>query len=101
MSIDGSGARVVATIVTHFAGDREPSVEDDLIYMRNEDGRWLILKPSATLYRAIGVGDIPPQVLAPPIDLARTGSNVPAGTELRVTVSPPFMVTTRSPAEPT
>jgi hypothetical protein len=66
VSIDGSGARVVATIVTHFAGDREPSVEDDLIYMRNADGRWLIVKPSATLYRAIGVGDIPPQVLAPP-----------------------------------
>ena len=66
VSIDGSGARVVATIVTHFAGDREPSVEDDLIYMRNADGQWLIVKPSATLYRAIGVGDIPPQVLAPP-----------------------------------
>ena len=66
VSIDGSGARVVATIVTHFAGDREPSVEDDLIYLQNEEGRWLIVKPSATLYRAIGVGDIPPQVLAPP-----------------------------------
>jgi hypothetical protein len=66
VSIDGSDARVVATIVTHFAGNREPSVEDDLIYLRNEDGRWLIVKPSATLYRAIGVGDIPPQVLAPP-----------------------------------
>ena len=57
---------MVATTVTHFAGNREPSVEDDLVYLRNEDGRWLIVKPSATLYRAIGVGDIPPQVLAPP-----------------------------------
>lgn len=66
VAIDGSDARVVATTVTHFAGSREPSVEDDLIYLRNEDGRWLIAKPSATLYRAIGVGDIPPQVLAPP-----------------------------------
>ena len=66
VSIDGSDARVVATVVTHFAGDREPSVEDDLIYLRNEGGRWLVVKPSATLYRAIGVGDIPPQVLAPP-----------------------------------
>ena len=61
-----ASARVVATIVTHFAGNREPSVEDDLVYLRNEDGRWLIVKPSATLYRAIGVGDIPPRVLAPP-----------------------------------
>jgi hypothetical protein len=66
VSIEGSEARLVATTVTHFAGDREPSVEDDLIYLRNEDGRWLIVKPSATLYRAIGVGDIPPQVLSPP-----------------------------------
>ena len=62
----GANARVVATTVTHFAGNREPSVEDDLVYLRNEDEQWLIVKPSATLYRAIGVGDIPPQVLAPP-----------------------------------
>jgi hypothetical protein len=61
-----TSARVVATTVTHFAGNREPSVEDDLVYLRNEGGRWLIVKPSTTLYRAIGVGDIPPQVLAPP-----------------------------------
>jgi hypothetical protein len=68
VTIDGSGAnaRVVATTVTHFAGSREPSVEDDLVYLRNEDERWLIVKPSASLYRAVGVGDIPPQVLAPP-----------------------------------
>lgn len=62
----GANARVVATTVTHFADSREPSVEDDLVYLRNEDGRWLIVKPSATFYRALGVGDIPPQVLAPP-----------------------------------
>jgi hypothetical protein len=52
--------------VTHFAGNREPSVEDDLIYLQSQGRRWLIAQPSATLYRAIGVGDIPPQVLAPP-----------------------------------
>ena len=66
VSIQGSQARVVATTVTHFEGNREPSVEDDLVYLRNEGGRWLIVKPSSMLYRAIGVGDIPPQVLAPP-----------------------------------
>ena len=74
VTVDGSeggdpsdaSARVVATTVTHFAGNREPSVEDDLVYLRNEGERWRIVKPSATLYRAIGVGDIPPQVLAPP-----------------------------------
>jgi hypothetical protein len=66
VTIDGTEARLVATTVTHFAGNREPSVEDDLVYLRNEGGRWLIVKPSSTLYRAIGVGDIPPEVLAPP-----------------------------------
>ena len=66
--------------MTHFAGDREPSVEDDLIYLRNEDGRWLIVKPSATLYRAIGVGDIPPQVLA--AAMSGTGANAD-GDDLR------------------
>ena len=66
VTIDGSEARVVATTVTHFAGNREPSVEDDLIDLRSQGGRWLIAQPSATLYRAIGVGDIPPEVLAPP-----------------------------------
>jgi hypothetical protein len=66
VAIQGSEVTVVATTVTHFAGNREPSVEDDLIYLRNEAGRWLIVKPSATFYRAIGAGDIPPQVLAPP-----------------------------------
>jgi hypothetical protein len=64
--IDGSDARVTATIVTRFAGDREPSVEDDVIYLRRVGSAWLIVKPSATLYRAIGVGNIPPQVIAPP-----------------------------------
>jgi hypothetical protein len=66
VSIDGAQARVTATVVTEFADNREPSVEDDVIYLDRTDGRWLIAKPSATLYRAIGVGDIPPQVLAPP-----------------------------------
>ena len=66
VTIDGPQARVVATTVTRFADNREPSVEDDLIYLDRAGGRWLIAKPSATLYRAIGVGNIPPQVLAPP-----------------------------------
>jgi hypothetical protein len=66
VAINGSEARVTATTVTRFADNREPSIEDDVIYLRNQGGAWLIAKPSATLYRAIGVGDIPPQALAPP-----------------------------------
>jgi hypothetical protein len=64
--IDGAEARVTATTVTRFADRREPSVEDDVIYLRRGSGGWLIEKPGATLYRAIGVGDIPPRALAPP-----------------------------------
>ncbi len=66
VSIDGLSGRVVATTVTRFAGEREPSIEDDVVYLRRIAGRWLISKPSAALYRAIGVGDIPPRALAPP-----------------------------------
>ena len=66
VAIDGPEARVTATTVTRFADNREPSVEDDVIYLNRRKGRWLIEKPGATLYRAIGVGDIPPEALAPP-----------------------------------
>ncbi|MGH2924856.1 MAG: PRC-barrel domain-containing protein [Solirubrobacterales bacterium] len=66
VSIDGDRARVVATTVTRFADQREPSIEDDVVYLRRIGGRWLIAKPSAALYRAIGVGDIPPRALSPP-----------------------------------
>ena len=66
VAVKGSDARVTATVVTRFAGGREPSVEDDLIYLRRAGSNWLIVKPSATLYRAIGVGIIPPQAISPP-----------------------------------
>ncbi len=66
VAIDGSEARIVATMVTRFAGNREPSIEDDVVYTQQRGGRWLIAQPSAALYRAIGEGDIPPSVLAPP-----------------------------------
>jgi hypothetical protein len=66
VKLDGTDARVVATTVTHFAGNREPSIEDDVVYLEQRGGHWLIVKPSAALYRAIGVGNIPPSVLAPP-----------------------------------
>jgi hypothetical protein len=58
-------ATVVATVVSHFA-HREDSVEDDLVYLTRDGDRWLIAKPSATLYRAVGIADVPPSVLSPP-----------------------------------
>jgi hypothetical protein len=62
----GGAAKVVATVLTTFADREEVSVEDDVVYLTRTGGRWLIAKPSATLYRAVGVADIPPSVLSPP-----------------------------------
>jgi hypothetical protein len=59
-------AKVVATVLTTFADRDEVSVEDDVVYLTRAGGRWLIAKPSATLYRAVGAADIPPSVLSPP-----------------------------------
>lgn len=66
VEISGTEARVVATVFTLYADVREPSIEDDIVYMREADGAWLIVKPSATLYRAVGIADVPPSVIAPP-----------------------------------
>lgn len=58
--------RVRATVVHRFGGGREPSIEDDLIYLRYRAGRWLIAKPSSTFYRAIGAQNVPLRALTPP-----------------------------------
>jgi hypothetical protein len=64
--LDGDSATVVATVVTQFADRDQASVEDDLIYLTRTGGRWLVAKPSSTLYRAVGIADVPPSVLSPP-----------------------------------
>ena len=66
VEIDGDAAKVVATVVTRFADRDEPSIEDDVVYLTRDGAGWLLAKPSATLYRAVGIADIPPSVLAPP-----------------------------------
>ena len=62
----GRPAKVVATVVTRFADRDEQSVEDDVVYLVRAGGRWLVAKPSSTLYRAVGIADVPPSVLSPP-----------------------------------
>jgi hypothetical protein len=58
---------VVATVVTRFADREEASIEDDVVYLVLDGGAgWLIAKPSSTLYRAVGIADVPPSVLTPP-----------------------------------
>ena len=49
-----------------FADRDEASVEDDVVYLVRAGGRWLVAKPSSTLYRAVGIADVPPSVLSPP-----------------------------------
>jgi hypothetical protein len=66
VTITGAIGRLTGTVVHRFAGGREPSIEDDVIYLRRVGGRWLIAKPSATFYRAIGVRDVPIEALRPP-----------------------------------
>lgn len=64
--LDADAAKVVATVVTEFADRDELSVEDDVIYLTRAGDAWGVAKPSSTLYRAVGIADIPPTVISPP-----------------------------------
>lgn len=66
LEVEGERSKVVATTVTEFADRDEPSVEDDVVYLERDGGRWLIAKPSAILYRAVGIADIPLEAITPP-----------------------------------
>lgn len=59
-------ARVTATVVHRFRDRRQPSIEEDVIYLVRVGDRWLLAKPSATFYRAVGYGDPPLRALTPP-----------------------------------
>lgn len=66
VSVTPPEARATVSVFTRFAGDREPSIEDDLIYLERSGNRWLIVKPSTTIYRAIGTAEIPLDAIKPP-----------------------------------
>ena len=66
VEVSGRRARATATVIVEFSDRDEPSVEDDVIYLSERGGEWLVAKPSATLYRAIGAANLPAQALAPP-----------------------------------
>jgi hypothetical protein len=59
-------ARVSATAVHRFSDRKYVSVEDDVIYLERGGGGWLLAKPSATFYRAIGYPEPPRRAFAPP-----------------------------------
>ena len=63
--VRGGDGRFTGTVVHKQAG-REPSIEDDVVYLRKRDGRWLLVKPSLSFYRAIGEQNVPVTVLSPP-----------------------------------
>jgi hypothetical protein len=64
--VRGGDGRLTGTVVHRFAGAREPSIEEDVIYLRRSGGEWLLAKPSATFHRAIGARDVPITALTPP-----------------------------------
>lgn len=66
LSANGRSGEVIVSVVTRFADRDEVSIEDDVLYLVRRGERWLVAKPSATLYRAVGKGDIPASVVAPP-----------------------------------
>jgi hypothetical protein len=66
VEVDGATAKVVATVVTRFADRDEVSIEDDVVYLERAGDGWVVAQPSSTLYRAVGIADIPPSVLSPP-----------------------------------
>jgi hypothetical protein len=66
VTVGAGEARVTVTVVTRFADRDQPSIEDDLIYLVEIDGEWRVVKPSATLFRAVGKPEAPPEVIAPP-----------------------------------
>jgi hypothetical protein len=66
VSVGPNRARVTATVTHRFADRRFPSTEEDVIYLDRADDRWLLAKPSATLYRAVGYPEPPLRALTAP-----------------------------------
>jgi hypothetical protein len=65
-ALGGGRARVTATVTHRFSDRKYVSVEDDVIYLERVGDRWLLAKPSATLYRAVGYAQPPLRAFAPP-----------------------------------
>jgi hypothetical protein len=66
VALGGDSARVTATVTHDFSDRSYVSVEEDVIYLDRIGGRWLLAKPSGTLYRAVGYPEPPLRALTPP-----------------------------------
>jgi hypothetical protein len=65
-ALEGDRARLTTTVTHHFSDRNYVSVEDDVIYLERVGGRWLLAKPSATFYRAVGYAEPPLRAFGPP-----------------------------------
>ena len=65
-ALTGDRARVTSTVNHTFSDRKYSSVEEDVIYLERLMAGWQILKPSATLYRAIGYPEPPLRAFTPP-----------------------------------
>lgn len=65
-TLEDYGAQVVAAVQTDFSDRDEPSVEDDVVYLTDSGDELRVAQPSTSLYRAVGIADIPPSVISPP-----------------------------------
>ena len=66
VSVGGDAARVTATVNHTFSDRKYSSVEEDVVYLDRSGEDWLIAKPSATLYRAVGYPEPPLRAFTPP-----------------------------------
>ncbi len=68
VSVGEDRARVTATVVHLFSDRNYPSIEEDVVYLgRNgADGEWRLVKPSGSLYRAVGYPEPPIRAFTPP-----------------------------------
>ena len=64
--LDDDRARITATVTHRFSDRKYVSVEDDVIYLERVSGQWLLAKPSATFYRAVGYAQPPLRAFTPP-----------------------------------
>jgi len=66
VSAGEDAARVTATVRHDFSDRSFFSIEEDVIYLERRGDRWLLAKPSASFYRAVGYPEPPLRALTPP-----------------------------------
>lgn len=59
VSVGPNAARVTATVSHDFADRGQPSIEEDVIFLTRSGERWVVAKPSASFYRAVGYPEPP------------------------------------------